>query len=399
VARLYSCNVAPWQPSREGGAGAVDNAPIEAPQRSTASATQFYALNDEKNMQRKSYRVGSVTAGDYNDDSRYAEWQWVNGAIVPCRVSAAPNLSELFSAYAITLNADRASSAASNHALQLAATDLEYEVTRVKSPVLGRDLNPMGRGDGTYYCNGGNFVPGGSLAVGGVKPGAMGLKAGGYGNSIGNSSEEGPVAATDTSCESTKERIKKRIEELMQERKDLEESNKVIEERIQLLLDQLDRYKEQKQRAYEKYLQLISYLQDWLVVCLAACALLFFAPIAMLLCIFACVAAYFAAKRKIDARWYEVSYGYDMDIARTKADIMHLRFQLAENLWRIGEINEELKKLGDELAEAEAKCKVSGKPVEPEPQVDRPLVLALPEVRLPPSGAEARCTCDIMRCA
>jgi hypothetical protein len=51
----------------------VDNAPIEAPQRSTASATQFYALNDEKNMQRQSYRVATVTAGDYNDDSRYAE--------------------------------------------------------------------------------------------------------------------------------------------------------------------------------------------------------------------------------------------------------------------------------------------------------------------------------------
>ncbi len=173
----------------EGGAGAVDNAPIEAPQRSTASGGSYYMVNDEKDMQRKSYRVASVTAGDYNDDSRYAEWQWVNGAIVPCRVSAAPNLSELFSAYAITLDADRASSAASNHALQLAATDLEYEVTRVKSPVLGRDLNPLGRGDGTYYCNGGNR--GGCLAIYRAKPVFAGNVASGYGNDINNQEDGG----------------------------------------------------------------------------------------------------------------------------------------------------------------------------------------------------------------
>jgi len=66
VARLCSFNVAPWQPSREGGAGAVDNAPIEAPQRSTASGGSYYMVNDEKNLQRKSYRVAAVTAGDYN---------------------------------------------------------------------------------------------------------------------------------------------------------------------------------------------------------------------------------------------------------------------------------------------------------------------------------------------
>jgi len=32
------------------GLDAVDNAPIEAPQRYSASATQFYMLNDEENM-------------------------------------------------------------------------------------------------------------------------------------------------------------------------------------------------------------------------------------------------------------------------------------------------------------------------------------------------------------
>ena len=61
--------------------------------------------------------------------------------------------------------ADRVSSAATIYALQLAATDQEYEVTRVKSPVLGRDMNPMGRGDGYYYPNGGNAVADGSIVV------------------------------------------------------------------------------------------------------------------------------------------------------------------------------------------------------------------------------------------
>ncbi len=159
---------------------------IEAPQRYSASGVQYYQVNDERNAQRKTYRAGSVTAGDYNDDSRYAEWQQVNGSVVPCRVALGPNLSELFSAYNLTLDADRASSAATSSALSLAATDLEYEVTRVKSPVLGRDLNPMGRGDGTYYCNGGNLAPSGSIAIMGARPSLVGEIAYGFGSAVNN---------------------------------------------------------------------------------------------------------------------------------------------------------------------------------------------------------------------
>jgi len=101
-------------------------------------------------------------------------------------VALQASLSELFSAYAVSLDADRASSAATNHALQLAATDLEYEVTRVKSPVLGRDLNPMGRGDGTYYCNGGNAALSSSVAVRSAKPRLTGESAIGFGSSVNN---------------------------------------------------------------------------------------------------------------------------------------------------------------------------------------------------------------------
>jgi len=91
---------------------------IEAPQRYSASGVQYYQVNDERNAQRKTYRAASVTAGDYNDDSRYAEWQQVNGSIVPTRVALQASLSELFSAYAVSLDADRASSARRDVLLQ-----------------------------------------------------------------------------------------------------------------------------------------------------------------------------------------------------------------------------------------------------------------------------------------
>ena len=164
-----------WEPSR----------PIEAPQRYSASSTQYYMVNDGRNIQRKSYRVNSMSAGDYNDDSKYGEWQQANGAVVPCRAGLTPDISELFSAYNVTLDADRASSSANYYSLQFCATDLEYEMTRVKSPVLGRDLNPMGRGDGTYYTNGGNGS-GGSIAITRAKPSLMGIVGYGYGTSTNN---------------------------------------------------------------------------------------------------------------------------------------------------------------------------------------------------------------------
>ena len=69
---------------------------------------------------------------------------------------------------------------------KLAATDLEYEVTRVKSPVLGRDLNPMGRGDGIYYANGGNAALSSSVAVRSAKPRLTGESAIGFGSSVNN---------------------------------------------------------------------------------------------------------------------------------------------------------------------------------------------------------------------
>ena len=69
-------------------------------------------------------------------------------------------MSELFSAYNTALDADRSVLPVGRLALMVAQTDLEYEQTRVKNPAIGRDLNPMGRGDGAYYPDdGGSICP------------------------------------------------------------------------------------------------------------------------------------------------------------------------------------------------------------------------------------------------
>jgi len=63
--------------------------------------------------------------------------------------------------------------------LAILATDLEFEGSRVKSPILGRDFNPMGRGDGAYYAQG-------SMAIYNAKPAWIGEITTGWGNSICN---------------------------------------------------------------------------------------------------------------------------------------------------------------------------------------------------------------------
>ena len=138
---------------------------------------------DEKNMSRRTYD-SNRNAGDTTEQTFYSEWMLVNGSAVG-QHGTPGSRSELFSAYSTTLDADRSALPVTDHALMLARTDLEYEVTRVKSPVLGRDLNPFGRGDGTYYPNGGNFMAG-SLRVMWAKPFLVGRVASGYGSSINN---------------------------------------------------------------------------------------------------------------------------------------------------------------------------------------------------------------------
>ena len=167
-----------WGP---GGGGKSEV--LESPQFSSASANMYFQVNDEKNMSRRTYDA-SRNAGDTTEQTFYSEWMLVNGGAVGQRGTAGSR-SELFSAYSTTLDADRSALPVTDHALMLGQTDLEYEVTRVKSPVLGRDLNPMGRGDGAYYADGGNVMRG-SVRIGSAKPSFVGEMSFGYGNSINN---------------------------------------------------------------------------------------------------------------------------------------------------------------------------------------------------------------------
>jgi len=155
---------------------------IEAAQISSASARNYYMLNDEKNTGRMSYINNAVTAGDTVDTARMcSETLQVNGTVTPTRATAVGTKSELFDAYAFTLDADRAVYAYGGEGtLALLATDLEFEGSRVKSPVTGSDFNPMGRGDGAYYAEGAFAIRGAkaSLLVGEITTG--------FGNSICN---------------------------------------------------------------------------------------------------------------------------------------------------------------------------------------------------------------------
>jgi len=167
--------------------------------------------------------------------------------------------------------ADRASSAATNHALQLGATDLEYEVTRVKSPVIGRDMNPMGRGDGAYYCNGGNSA-GASIAIRGAKPSFMGEVTSGLGIGKNNVSlgctfsgrPEITLADEEDDEERRREAIEKCVESVHEQYDDRIRDKEALLARIgeQLinLIDQharlLERFRRLRERAQRKLTEL-----------------------------------------------------------------------------------------------------------------------------------------------
>ncbi len=164
---------------------------IESPQIKTASARNYYNVNDEKNTQRKSYINNAMTAGNSVDPARMcSKTLQVNGTVTPTRALALPpSISELFSAYAFTLDSDRAVYAYGGEGtLAILATDLEFEGSRVKTPVLGRDMNPMGRGDGTYYAQG-------AMGIAGARAAFVGEITAGFGNSVCNG--EAVPAASD----------------------------------------------------------------------------------------------------------------------------------------------------------------------------------------------------------
>ena len=63
--------------------------------------------------------------------------------------------------------------------LEVSGANLMYEGARVKSWMLGRDVNPAGRGDGAYYAQS-------AFRVGSVRPSSTTTPVGAWGNSVNN---------------------------------------------------------------------------------------------------------------------------------------------------------------------------------------------------------------------
>jgi len=76
----------------------------------------------------------------------------------------------------IALSSDRGT-------LELSGVNLMYEGTRVKSWLVGRDLNPAGRGDGSHYALG-------DFSIGNIRPVPTTTPVTGWGNSV-NDQEQG----------------------------------------------------------------------------------------------------------------------------------------------------------------------------------------------------------------
>jgi prefoldin subunit 5 len=283
-----------------------------------------------------------------------------------------PNPSELFSAYAITLDADRASSAASNHALQLAATDLEYQVTRVKSPVIGRDLNPMGRGDGTYYCNGASVIDGTYVAVRHAKPSFVGTISGGYGSSINNgdddgAGDEGAVDST-ADCSARQEEIQSQIDGLQELAARIRQEMKKLKEQIEDVEDELALIEGEIDRITQWMITAIGLLAAVFALCCRLCIL--FAGPALHVCILACTIAFVVAAAVIIAIWMVKV----LQLGRQKVQALR-KLHALEN--RLDELNEALARIYDqitdllqELFETQKACNLE--PKEPEVMPAKP---------------------------
>jgi hypothetical protein len=101
----------------------------------------------------------------------------INGSAPP--INATTLHSELFYHRNATVNQNSIALSSDRGSLEIAGVSLLYEGTRVKSYLLGRDLNPMGRGDGQYY-------PEGMFSAGNTRPVPNDSPVGGRGNSINN---------------------------------------------------------------------------------------------------------------------------------------------------------------------------------------------------------------------
>ncbi len=153
--------------------------PVESQQVVTNSATQYINVPDEISPARRTYNPSTSAAGDTEAIAAKGRLVLVNGATPAVMSSLSMNPSELFSQRNMTYNENSIALPSDRGALEVSGANLMYEGARVKSWMLGRDVNPAGRGDGAYYAQG-------AFSIGSVRPSPTTTPVGGWGNSINN---------------------------------------------------------------------------------------------------------------------------------------------------------------------------------------------------------------------
>ena len=153
--------------------------PIESQQIQTNSSQQYINISDEITPARLTYHPTTSAAGDTSTVAAKGSYSVINGS-APA-VNSTTLHSELFYHRNVTINQNTIALPSNKGVLEIAGTNLLHEGLRVKSYVIGRDLNPMGRGYGIHYAHG-------MFSAGNMRPIASVTPIVGFGNSVNNGS-------------------------------------------------------------------------------------------------------------------------------------------------------------------------------------------------------------------
>src|SRR3990172_2679931 len=151
--------------------------PIESQQFQTNASQQYINIADEFSPARLTYHPSTSAAGDTSTVNAKGSYSVINGG-APA-INSTTLHSELFYHRNMTVNHNSIALSSDRGSLEIAGISLLYEGTRVKSYLLGRDLNPMGRGSGQYY-------PDGLFSIGSLRPSSTTTAVYGFGNSVNN---------------------------------------------------------------------------------------------------------------------------------------------------------------------------------------------------------------------
>ena len=146
---------------------------------SSLISVQFINVSDEIAPARRTYNPSTSAAGDTSAIASKGRLVLVNGSLPAEQSQTTANPSELFSHRNMTYNENSIALSSDRGTLELSGVNLMYEGTRVKSWLVGRDMNPAGRGDGSHYALG-------DFTIGSIRPVPTTTPVGGWGNSVNN---------------------------------------------------------------------------------------------------------------------------------------------------------------------------------------------------------------------